>query len=80
VNWLVVATIMVLAIPLASVIGGVLIAIVKIFKGDRAATAQRLDAEEAKIMQDLHKGLEKMEKRIEALETILLEHDRKGKS
>lgn len=75
--WLIVVTAMVLAIPLAAILGGVLIAIVKILKGDRAAAGQRLDAEEARMMQEIYQGLEKMEKRIEALETILLDDERK---
>ncbi|MGY8694201.1 MAG: hypothetical protein ACKVGW_08385 [Verrucomicrobiia bacterium] len=33
-----------------------------------------LDQEETKILNDLHRGLERMEKRIEALETIIMEN------
>lgn len=33
--------------------------------------------EEAKLVQEIHAGLMKMEKRIDALETIILEHDQK---
>lgn len=36
------------------------------------ARAHKLDQEEAAIIQELHDGMEKMEKRIEALETILM--------
>lgn len=35
-----------------------------------------LDEEETEMLNDLHKGLERMEKRIEALETILMEKRR----
>lgn len=35
-----------------------------------------LDKEETEILNDLHRGLERMEKRIEALETILMEKRR----
>ena len=35
-----------------------------------------LDAEETRLMQEIHQGLSRMEERIEALETILL--DREG--
>jgi len=35
--------------------------------------SSKTDAEEAKIMQELHKGLTKMEKRIESLETIIID-------
>jgi len=40
---------------------------------------RQAQAEETRLMQELHEGLEKMEERIEALETILLEtRNRKG--
>lgn len=35
-----------------------------------------LDKEETEMLNDLHKGLERMDKRIEALETILMEKRR----
>ena len=40
---------------------------------DRAATA-----EEARIIQEIYQGLQKMDRRIETLETILLENEGKG--
>ena len=40
---------------------------------------RQAQADETRLMQELHQGLEKMEARIEALETILLEtRNRKG--
>jgi hypothetical protein len=36
------------------------------------------DADEVRLMQELNQGLHKMESRIEALETLLLEGERKG--
>jgi phage shock protein B len=36
-------------------------------------------ADETRVIQELHEGLLRMEKRIEALETILLERERKEK-
>ncbi len=42
---------------------------------DRAQGSD-LDKEETEILNDLHRGLERMEKRIEALETILMEKRR----
>ena len=69
--------IMVLAIPLVAVMGGILIAILKILRRDRGSNGRRLDEEEARMMQEIYQGLEKMEKRVEALETLLL--DREGK-
>ncbi len=71
------AVILVFAIPLVAVMGGVLIAIIKVLKRDRSAGSKRLNEEEARMMQEVYQGLEKMEQRIEALETILIDRTRK---
>ncbi|MCK5686762.1 phage-shock protein [bacterium] len=59
-------------------LGLILIGIIKvaktggIFKKDR-----KTNAEETKMIQDIYYGLSKMEERIEALETILIERKKK---
>ena len=68
---------MAFAISLAAIVGAMLVAIVKILKGGGGGRDKRRDEEEARMMQEIYQGLEKMEKRVEALETILL--DREGK-
>ena len=65
-----------LALVLA-LLGLVAVTIVRIIKGPRGKAADQAAQEETRIMQDLHQGLTRMEQRIEALETILLEQDRK---
>jgi phage shock protein B len=67
---------LVFGIPIIAIIGGVLITIVKILKSDGRGNDQ-LSAEEAKILQELQRGLDRMERRVEALETILTEHNRR---
>ena len=57
--------------------GGILIAIIKVLKRDRSAGSKQLNEEEAKMMQQIHQQLEKMEERVEALETILIDRERK---
>ena len=76
-DWATTLIILILAIPLAIVLGVVTIAIVAILRGGKSDNARRLDAEEAKTMQQIYQGLEKMEKRVEALETLLLEREGK---
>lgn len=49
----------------------------RVLRGSTSRRDRHLDAEEAKLMQELHQGLTRMEARVEALETILLE--RRGK-
>lgn len=67
---------LVFGIPIIAIIGGVLITIVKILKSDGRGKDQ-LSAEEAKILQELQRGFDRMERRVEALETILTEHNRR---
>jgi len=73
------AIIMVLAIPLAAIMGGMIVAIIKLLKSDGSARSRRLNEEETRIMQEIYRGLEKMEKRVETLETILLEREGRDK-
>jgi phage shock protein B len=50
---------------------------IKILKGGVSRKNQRGQAEEAKIIQEIYHGLGSLEKRMEALETIILEGRRK---
>lgn len=59
-------------IALAVICGTILIAI-KIIKGGGTRRDQKQDAEEAKMIQEIYQGLSRMEERVEALETILLD-------
>lgn len=60
--------ILVFMIPIVAIICGTIISLSK-SKQKHGAT---LNEEETRIMQDLYKSLEKMEKRVEALETIII--------
>ena len=55
------------------VIGSTILMAIKILKGDMSRKGQRLQSEEARILQEVHQGLERMENRLEALETILFD-------
>lgn len=59
--------------PIMVVGGFFLIWALKIAKGNK----DELSAEETRLIQEIHQGLTRMEERIETLETILLEADRK---
>lgn len=58
-----------------TLVGGVAVVIVRIIKGSRGRQTAQADEEEARLIQDLHKSLQRMDQRIEALETILLEKE-----
>ena len=72
------AIIMVFGIPLALIIGGFILAGLKIMKGDSSEQDSKLRAHETRLIQEIHQGLSRMEERVEALETILLDWERKG--
>lgn len=62
--------------PLLAVFGWMLIEVVKVLKG-KPSKDRKLDVSETKLIQNIHQGLARMEERVEALETILLELGRK---
>jgi len=59
-----------------AVIGGTILMSIRLLKGG----ASRKDrAEDSKIIQEIYQGLSRMEDRVEALETILLDQDKKDR-
>jgi phage shock protein B len=71
-----------LMIPIVAIMGFVFLAALKILRDilrpGPAATSARDQAQEARLIQDIYHGLLKMEERVEALETLLLEREKKG--
>ena len=61
-----------------AILGSTILMAIKIIKGGVSRKGQKLQAEEARMIQEIYQGLSKMEERIEALETIILESERKG--
>jgi phage shock protein B len=59
-----------------AIIGSTLLMAIKIIKGGVSRKEQRLESNEAKLIQEIYKGLSRMEERIEALETIILDRER----
>ena len=57
-----------------AVIGGTILMSIKLLKG---GTFRKDQAEDSKIFQKIYQGLSRMEKRVEALETILLGQNKK---
>ena len=56
-----------------AIIPGTILLAIKFFRGGQDADDQ---AEEAKMIQEIYKSLSRMEERVEALETILLGHEK----
>ena len=59
-----------------AIIPGTILLAIKFFRGGQSAADQ---AEEAKMIQEIYKGLSRMEERVEALETILLDHEKRNR-
>ena len=72
------AIVMVFGIPLAAILGSFLIEALKVLKGGRSRRSKDEVAEETRMIQVIYHQLAKMEDRIEALETLLVDRERKG--
>ncbi|MCA9413327.1 MAG: hypothetical protein KC931_18080 [Candidatus Omnitrophica bacterium] len=66
-------------VVLVAILGSIFIATLKILKGGGKNARRGVDPEEAKLMQEIHQGLQKMEDRVESLETLLIEEARARK-
>lgn len=59
-----------------AIIPGTILLAIKFFRGGQSAGDQ---AAEAKMIQEIYKDLSRMEERVEALETILLDHEKRNR-
>ncbi len=68
-------------VPLAAlaILGGMVLGGIKIMRGNPARQSKQQWDEETRLIQELHQSLSKMDNRIEALEMILLDPERKRK-
>lgn len=65
-------------ILLIATLGLIIIGIIRAAKtGGISKKEKQAHTEETKMIQDIYKGLSKMEERVEALETILMDRQRK---
>jgi hypothetical protein len=62
-----------------AIIGSTILMAIKILKGGLSRKGQRFQAEEARMIQEMYRGLSRMEERVEALETIILDRERKDR-
>jgi phage shock protein B len=60
-----------------AVIGSTILMAIKIIKGGLSRKKQKHQADEARMIQEIYQGLSRMEERVESLETILLDGDKK---
>jgi len=60
-----------------AIIGSTILMAIRILKGGFSRKGRDIEAEEARMIQKIYQGLSSIEKRVDALETILLEQERK---
>lgn len=65
--------VLIFAALIAAMLGLVVVKVIQILKGGQGVNSGASDPQEAQLIQELHQGLGRMEERINALETILLE-------
>jgi phage shock protein B len=63
-----------------AIIGSTIIVAIKVLKGGLSRGGQKIEAEEAEMIQEIYQGLSRMEERVEALETILLDTKREDRT
>ena len=68
------------SVLILAIIGSTILMAIKIFKGTVSKKSQQNQTDEAKMIQEIYKGLSLMEERVEALETIILDRERKDRA
>ena len=67
------------AVLILAIVGSTILIGIKIVKGGVSRKSQKFQADEAKMIQEIYQGLSRMEGRVEALETIILDRERKDR-
>jgi phage shock protein B len=71
------AVLLLFSTPFLAVAGFILIKVLRIVTGNPSRRGWRHQRDDARLMQELHQGLVRMESRIEALEMLLFEREHK---
>lgn len=74
-----IAVVMAFGLGFMGLLGGLTIGLVKAWRGDRKIRTTELDTEEAQAFQELQRSFQRMDERVQSLETLILDrekHDR----
>jgi phage shock protein B len=63
-----------------AIVGSTILMAIKIIRGGLSREGRDRQTEEARMIQQIYQGLSRMEERVDALETILLEQERKDRT
>ena len=72
---LIVAIVFGSVVLIPAIIGGTILLSIKLLKGK---TSRKDQDDDSKVVQEIYQGLSRMEERVEALETILLDREKRG--
>lgn len=65
------------SILILAIIGSTILMALKILKGGLTRKGRQNESQEARMIQEIYQGLSRMEERVDALETIIIDHERK---
>ena len=65
---------------LLATLGAMTYLIIRAFRGGSPRRSGKTEAEETRLIQEIHYGFVKMERRVESLETLLLDTERKKRT
>jgi len=68
------------SVLILTIIGSTILIAIKVIKGGVSRSGQKLQSDEARMIQEIYQGLSRMEERVEALETLILDQDRKDRT
>lgn len=75
-GWIELMIVAVVSLIFLFVLGCMVLIAWRVLRGQSFRRSRQAQAEEARLIQEIHQGLSKMDRRVEALETILLERAR----
>ena len=65
-------------VAIVALILGFILMTKKLNRGGSFRQGEQLNADETRLIQELHQGISRMEKRVDALETILMDREKKS--
>ncbi|MBC8394205.1 MAG: phage-shock protein [Deltaproteobacteria bacterium] len=68
------------SVLILTIIGSTILIAIKVFRGGVSRSGQKLQSDEARMIQEIYQGLSRMEERVETLETLILDQDRKDRT
>ena len=74
------AVLLVILIPLTVIVGGVILVGLKMLRGSPRGRSGPEAEEETRMVQEIYSGLARLDERVEALETLVLDRERKDES